>query len=1464
MAGATPLGNMVIKLGLDDTDFGRGVANSKKQVTYLAKEMSANMKIADMAGDKLGKLGARYDSLTQIMKAQQNQVAALKRSYDESFVDGQATESTKRLAIQLQDANGKLAGYQGQLQNTAGQLARLQVETQGFTGGLNRFGDSAIANGAKLTAIGDGASKLGGTLTKSVTIPLVALGAAAVKASVDYESAFAGVKKTVDEQVDSNGKVIISYDDLSNGIRAMAKELPASASEIAAVAEQAGQLGIKTQDVLSFSRTMIDLGESTNMSATDAATAIAKIANITGMTSDQYQRFGSSVTALGNNFATTESDIIMMTNRLASAGTLAGLSNQEMLGLATAMSSVGIEAEAGGTAMTQTLSAIEKAAVLGGSAVGDLEQKANSVGLSFRDVAVSVLKGGSALKKTAAQMGMSNTELRRTYEDAGKAADSLKSFADIAGMSSEQFALSWKNKPIEAIQAFIKGLGQLSEKGESATLALDDMGLKGIRQGNMLKSLALASDTLTGAVSMSTQAWDENTALTAEASKRYETTESKLKMLKNEVTDVAIEFGGPLVDALRDGVQASKPVIEFLGDMAKKFSSLDKEQQQNIIKWALIAASAGPALKIFGSITSVVGGTATNIGKLSKNLVGLAAKAAEKKAVASMAAEITTLGASAASTSGALAGGSVATAGFATGLGAMLIPAGIAVGAIAAVGVAAYAGTKAYEAHQLAGAKWGAEVTKEEDKVITKSYELGNKAKADVAAYADGVQSSANSVIKSNEEIVNSIQKAVDKEDERRKKSASKIDDPEAKKRAEEQAEYRASIDKRTVESAKETASNINKIMKDASDNKRNLSTEERNFIAENYRKLSDSQLKAAGFDKDRRIAIESAYQKDLSKLSEKQLQDRATNVMRGLDEEKTWYDKQKSYLKEVYGEGTESYKREMKTLNDTNHKQTETMILGLAKLTKAQGFSLENMSGAWEKYGWTTEEVAALVKNSGESSTKEAENLSKILKTMDMDWDAVKLDPKTGKLTVEGKEDLIQSLLETNKWKDLSLDEKKLLVDGDEARIAFLDSATEAKKWEKYQILRKEIGIENSRAIQAIMESKDGLEKWKQLQPDEKELLAKNDSLLKHVFSSEEALNKWREMPVETKNILADSGKFYGAIVGSQEMLNGWNALPDSVKKILGDNSNYIQNDEQARQALSSWQAMPESIKKLLGDNSNVLASIFSSSENLAIWDRMPEQAKKLLGENSNFLASKEGATTELNNWAANNPPPKSLDATNKTAGPVASANATIVTLSGRTVSLDATNNVGSIVNNVITDLNRLPTYRGISIGIERVGGGAQIADMLKEKGTNFHTGGDIIVNDQKGPLYKEIVHEPGKAPYIPLGRNVYIPNAKKGTKVYTASRTKSLMQRAGIPRYADGVGIPEDSKIINNLRSIGNTHAQSDVRLNVDNSNLELKLDSMISLFKDLLKKDTVITLDGEPVSKKIEQMIVRRNAN
>ncbi|MGX7239083.1 hypothetical protein ACWODT_16905 [Enterococcus phoeniculicola] len=186
LAGATPLGNMVIKLGLDDADFGRGVSNSKKQVGYLAKEMSANMKIADMAGDKIGKLGTKYESLTKIIGAQEKQVAALKKAYDESFVDGKATDSTKRLASQLQDANGKLASYQTQLKNTAGDLAELQVKTTGVTGSINKYSDKLISSGKKIESFGNG-------LIKGVTVPFAAAATAVTTAAISWESDFAGV-----------------------------------------------------------------------------------------------------------------------------------------------------------------------------------------------------------------------------------------------------------------------------------------------------------------------------------------------------------------------------------------------------------------------------------------------------------------------------------------------------------------------------------------------------------------------------------------------------------------------------------------------------------------------------------------------------------------------------------------------------------------------------------------------------------------------------------------------------------------------------------------------------------------------------------------------------------------------------------------------------------------------------------------------------------------------------------------------------------------------------------------------------------------------------------------------------------------------------------------------------------------------------------------------------------------------
>lgn len=475
---------------------------------------------------------AQNQMLEQAKKAQEQyraQVETLRKTLSEySSTADRSSEKEKELSDELKQAEENLqkAGnavsyYQKQINYTERDQAELNTqldENARYLSEAENAADQCATSidqyGKKVEQAGSGTEQAGAAV-EALATALVASGlqrslqeiasalSACVDASIEFESAITGVYKTVDGTEEQLAAI-------SDGIKQMSTEIPATTTEIASVAEAAGQLGIATDDVLDFTRVMIDLGVSTNLSADEAASSLAKFANITGTAADDYQRLGSVIVGLGNNFATTEADVVAMSTRLASAGTLAGLTESEILALATAMSSVGIEAEAGGTAMTQTLTAIETAVAEGG--------------------------------------------------------DSLTEFARIAGMSAGEFAEQWEASPITALQAFIAGLGDLDAQGESATLVLEDLGLSGVRQSNMLKSLALASDTLSDAVGMANQAWAENVALTEESEKFYGTTENRLQTLSNSFAQVKVAIGDVLTPALGKLADAGADALDWAAE----------------------------------------------------------------------------------------------------------------------------------------------------------------------------------------------------------------------------------------------------------------------------------------------------------------------------------------------------------------------------------------------------------------------------------------------------------------------------------------------------------------------------------------------------------------------------------------------------------------------------------------------------------------------------------------------------------------------------------------------------------------------------------------------------------------------------------------------------------------------------------------------------------------------------------
>ena len=410
---------------------GKSIEQSRTAITTFGKQISlaeskfklAAVGIKDM-DTSVGGLTAKLTMLREKLTLQENTVTeyenALRGAREQLKAAQDAHDPEK-----IQQASDAVIDAETALNKAKTALAEVRQEIEQTNKDLRTSQSAWAEAGQSLDAFSkycDKVSKVTGavgrTLTTVMTTPILALGSAAIKASISYESAFTSVRKTVNATEEE-------FAALSDEIKGMSTEIATSADDIAEVVAIAGQLGIGTDYLTTFARTMIDLGNSTDIVASEAASTLAKFANITNMDQSLFGNLGSTLVQLGNNFATTESSIMMMAMRLAAAGHQVGLSEAQILGFATALSSVGIEAEMGGSAFSKALIKMEVAAATGGEALTD--------------------------------------------------------FATVAGMTEAQFKALWDADPATAFQAFIVGLSQMDEQGMSAIATLEEIGISEIR-----------------------------------------------------------------------------------------------------------------------------------------------------------------------------------------------------------------------------------------------------------------------------------------------------------------------------------------------------------------------------------------------------------------------------------------------------------------------------------------------------------------------------------------------------------------------------------------------------------------------------------------------------------------------------------------------------------------------------------------------------------------------------------------------------------------------------------------------------------------------------------------------------------------------------------------------------------------------------------------------------------------------
>lgn len=492
-----------------------GVAERAAQKMAAAQEKAKTAQ--DRAADAAGRLKVAQEKLEAARKsgdtvrlvAAEEGVARAQREVESTARRAATAHEAYEAAAERAEAAAR--GLGDQMDQAASKSGRV------FDGLRKNSADLQTA-GTSLAAVGAGA---------------LAFSAGTGKLAMDWESAFAGVKKTVDDSTEG-------YAQLEGELRNLAKTLPATHTEVAAVAEAAGQLGVARDDIVGFTATMIDLGETTNLTADEAATNIAQISNVMGTMdregSEGVERFGATLVELGNNGASTEKEILDMAQRIAGAASTVGASESDVLALSNTLASMGIRAEQGGGVATRVI-----------------------------------------------------IKMRSAVDEGG---ESLETFAQVAGTSAEEFAAKFRSSPMEALDLVAQGIGRVNAEGGNVSATLSDLGVKGTEETQVMLALASAGDLLSESLRMGEEAWKSNSALAEEAQKRYETSEARIQIAWNNIKDAAIDAGGAILPVVAN-------IAEGVGGVVGAFTDLPgpvKGAAGAIAGVGGVAATAGGAL----------------------------------------------------------------------------------------------------------------------------------------------------------------------------------------------------------------------------------------------------------------------------------------------------------------------------------------------------------------------------------------------------------------------------------------------------------------------------------------------------------------------------------------------------------------------------------------------------------------------------------------------------------------------------------------------------------------------------------------------------------------------------------------------------------------------------------------------------------------------------------------------------
>lgn len=1110
-----------------------------------------------------------------------------------------------------------------------------------------------------------------------------------------------------------------------------------------------------------------------------------RVKAISGATGGQFDQLKQRAVELGASSVFSASEVAQAMENMASAGMnvndiysasagvmdLAAVSGRDM----------GLAAEAVASAMNQFGIAGENAthvADVYAKAAADTNAETVDMAEAMKYAGPVMSSLNSSFEETAAAIGiMSNAGIKGSQAGTTlrTAMQRLAAPTDVASKLMQSLGISAYNsegqmKPIsELLPHLQERLSGLSE--EQRNNALNTLFGKESLSG-MLALLDSAGPEFDGVVS---GLQNSNGAAKEMADTMNSGLSGSIENLKGKLETAAItvsERFAPYIEQLADKV----------GELTEWFTNLSEEQQDQIIKWGLVAAAAGPALVVFGKVAGTLGTTFKALGTVSSGIGKLVGKVAPL--ITNFAGMET-----------AAVGATGATSGLGTSISLLSNPLGVVVGGAALLTGGLVVLAEAKERARESAEKYGTTLSNDTKGKLDEFSSAVTTAQTAMTNFETGATQSADNVKQAVADMMSAITQGAED-------SKARIDVLAQKYGLTDEQVAAAKAKQDLIVSNSQTMTDqITAIYEKHNGDVSRLTTTEKTIVENNMRELCKARVQELGLGKDKEKAILEVFNGDVKNMTMAQLKDQSSALQEAMKEEQQSYKTQRDEIKESLDLGLidqEQYNSKMAALK-TQHNATMTEFgQALTKVAQEQdaqsgqfGVYAEKIRQVLEDYDMSFEDLS---KQALESANQIGQNTAMIgTYTSDMSadaksatdqWNALTLDPLTGELKTNATQEVANALTAENGWNNMEFILKNANVNSN-ARVEVAD------------------------ALQKLGE-------WDNTTPEQKELLFQNDKGLLAIYESKEQLDIWNGMPANVKELLGENEKFTSSTKTAQEMLDKWNNATPDQKELIASN----QTSEGVSAAIDMLLTVPDEKKtdvKAENNTAQGAADAKATVDSISQGSPIGVFALDMTGSQTASAQSKIDNTQQKS--------PASLKAQNDTGDGTSKAQAAIDKVMQRApIAIRAVDNATTTVRSIV---GGFPAFHTIKVVAEAAG--SLINKIFKnEKGTNFHPGGLALVNDQKGPTYRELVTLPDGTSFIPQGRNVMLP-LPRGSKVLPAGKTKQLF-----PRYANGIGF-ENTRVADVARRIGNLQSQSDTVVltdHGDNSNINQALNKLIEL--------------------------------